>query len=122
MKLIRYAFWAAVALVLVVLGLANRETVTLSSLPEGLSDFPLASLFSYSAQVPQFVVILLSVGLGLLIGFAWEWLREYKYRAAVGRKDAEVRKLQTEVGMLRKEKHGDQDEVLALLDGAASKS
>lgn len=122
MKLIKYAFWAIVAIVLMVLGLANRETVTLTSLPEGLSGWPLISLFSYSVEVPLFVVILLAVGLGLLIGFAWEWLREYKFRAEVGRKDREVRALKREVGRMKAEKHGDEDDVLALLDEGGSRA
>jgi len=122
MKLIKYAFWAIVAVILMVLGLANRGTVTLSTLPEGIADWPLVSLFAYTVQVPLFVVIMLAVGFGLLIGFAWEWLREYKFRAEVGRKDREVRQLQREVGRMKAEKHGDEDDVLALLDGAGSRA
>ena len=117
MKLIKYAFWAVVALCLIIVGMANREPVTLSSLPEGLVRWPFVGLLSFSVEVPLFVVILAAVGFGLLIGFAWEWIREHKFRSEVGRKDREVSQLRREVGRMKAEKHGDGDDVLALLDG-----
>ncbi len=122
MKLIKYAFWAVVAICLMVVGLANKDIVTLNTLPEGLQGLPFAGLFSYSMQVPLFVVILLAVGLGLLIGFAWEWIREHKHRSAVTRKEREVQQLKREVGQMRAEKNEGRDDVLALLDNAGSRA
>ena len=66
MKTIRYAFWAIVAVCLILVGIANREIVTLQAMPTPLADF---LLISPTVQLPLFVVILLSVGAGLLIGF-----------------------------------------------------
>lgn len=115
MKILRYAFWGIVAICLIVVGLANRGMVTLRALPEAL-----AGLFGISPDIdlPLFVVIFLGVAAGLLIGFVWEWIREYRQRADARSKLREVTMLQREIGRLQTEKHEGKDEVLALLDGA----
>ena len=113
MRYINYAFWAIVAVCLIILGLANRELVALRALPDGL-----ASLIGVSPtiELPLFVAIFLGVAIGLLVGFVWEWLREHKHRAAAGKSQREARVLQREVDRLKAEKHEGKDEVLALLD------
>ena len=113
MRYIRYAFLATLGIVLICLALANLSPVTLSSLPEGLPD-PLR--LRGSIQLPLFVVILGSIVAGLMIGFCWEWMREYKHRAVATRKTREVHKLEREVTKLKGEKHEGKDEVLALLE------
>ena len=116
MRYIRYAFLAAIAIVLIVVALANRDMVTLNLLPADMAGY-VGQNFSY--QLPQFVIIFLAIVVGLLIGFVWEWLREYKIRAQVGRKDREVTRLSREVNRLKEEKNEGKDEVLALLDEAS---
>jgi lipopolysaccharide assembly protein A len=115
MKLIRYAFWAVIAICLIIVGLANRGEVTLRAMPEALG-----TLVGVSPDVtlPLFVVIFLGVAAGLLIGFFWEWIREYKHRAEAHNKGLEVTRLQREVGRLKTQKHEGKDEVLALLEDA----
>ena len=56
---------------------------------------------------------------GLLIGFVWEWLREYKLRAAAGRTERELKDTQREVRRLKGKQNENKDEVLALLDEAS---
>lgn len=113
MKTIRYAFWAIVGLCLILIGLANREVVTVHAMPTALGD-----LLGVSPDVslPLFVVIFLGVGGGLLIGFLWEWVREHRIRADARAKAREVSQLKSEVAKLKSEGKGDQDDVLALLD------
>jgi putative membrane protein len=113
MRAIRFAFWALVAVCLVVVGLANRGVVTVRALPEALST-PLG--LSAAMDMPLFVVIFLGVAAGLLIGFVWEWLREARIRSDARTKAREVANLQREVGRLRSEQNVGRDEVLALLD------
>lgn len=117
MKTIVYAFWAIVGLCLILVGLANRGIVTVRAMPEAL-----AGLFGLSPDIdlPLFVVIFLSVGAGLLIGFLWEWVREHRIRAESRARAREVDALRREVASLRAEKaRDDGDEVLALLDAPA---
>ena len=113
MRYIKFAFWAVVAVCLIVVGLANRGMVTLRLLPPALSD--LAGL-GPELRLPLVVVILLGVAVGLLIGFVWEWIREYKHRSRAARRQREVRRLEREVSRLKSEKHEGQDDVLALLE------
>ncbi|MBE0412931.1 LapA family protein [Yoonia sp.] len=117
MKTIRYAFWAIVGLCLILVGLANRGVVTVRALPSSLAE-----LFGVSPDIalPLFVVIMLGVGAGLLIGFVWEWLREHRQRAEARAQARELAALRQEVAQLRgaaaKTKG---DDVLALLDKAS---
>lgn len=116
MKLIRYAFWAVIAICLITVGLANRGEVTLRAMPEALGG-----LVGVSPDItlPLYVVIFLGVAAGLLIGFFWEWLREHKIRADARDKGREVSQLRREVGRLKTQKNEGKDEVLALLEDAS---
>jgi lipopolysaccharide assembly protein A len=118
MKTLRIAFWAVVGLCLIIVGLANRGTVTVRAMPEAL-----AGLFGISPDVtlPLFVVILTGVAVGLLVGFVWEWLREHAQRAEARAKERQIADLQREVGRLRAEKSVGKDEVLALLEAPATR-
>jgi lipopolysaccharide assembly protein A len=113
MRSLRFVFWALVAVVLIVIGMANRGVVTLRLLPDGLTG--LAGL-SPGIDLPLFVVIFLGIALGLLIGFVWEWLREAQLRATARARHREVEALKSEVGRLKSQANVGKDEVLALLD------
>ena len=118
MKTLRYSFWAIVALCLIIVGLANRGIVTVRAMPEAF-----AGLFGISpdVQVPLYAVIFLGVGLGLLIGFLWEWVREFRIRAEARAKAREVEALRREVADLKSKTASPDkgDDVLALLDARA---
>jgi uncharacterized integral membrane protein len=115
MKTIRYAFWAIVGVCLILIGLANRDIVTVHAMPGALAD--LLGL-SPDIQLPLFVVIFLGVGAGLMIGFLWEWVREYRIRADARSKAREVESLRREVNQLRGAAAGakHEDDILALLE------
>lgn len=113
MRYIKFAFWAVVAVCLIIVGLANRGMVGLRLLPPALADL---TGVAPEIELPLFAVILLGVAAGLLIGFIWEWIREYKHRSQVVRRSREVRRLEREVSRLKAEKHEGEDEVLALLE------
>lgn len=117
MKTIRYSFWAVIGLCLILIGLANRDFVTLRAMPEAMGDL---LGISPDVQLPLFVVLFIGVGAGLMIGFLWEWVREHRMRADARGKTREVETLRREVKQLRgaaAEAKG-QDDVLALLDKA----
>jgi len=111
MRYIRYSFYAVLMVVLVMLALANREIVTLSLLPEQLS-----SIFPASIQLPMFVVIMLSMLAGLLVGYVLEYFREHKQRREAAVRKREVDILAREVDALKKQAGTEEDDVLALLN------
>lgn len=113
MRYVRYACIAIFAVALIVVALANREMVTLKVLPEEISS---AFAVNPSLPMPLFLVIFGGIIVGLLIGFVWEWMREYAVRADAASRAKEVRRLEREVRRLKGEKHEGKDEVLALLD------
>ena len=95
---------------LVVLALANRDVVTLNLLPAGM-----ARVMPVSVQLPLFVVCLLSVVVGMVIGYLLEWLREHKHRRRAAQKAREAARLNVEVDRLRQQSGKPDDDVLALL-------
>jgi len=115
MRYLRYGFLGLLAILLMTVAVANRSVVTLTLLP-----VELGVLFGVnkSVETPLFVVILCGIVAGLLIGFCWEWLREYKLRAEGHRSARQVNKLQRQMRKLQVEKYDEKDEVLALLDRA----
>jgi len=115
MRYIRYAFLGVLGIVLISVSLANRGAVTLKLVPD---DFAGLLGVNFAVSLPLFVVVLGGIAAGLVIGFFWEWMREYKHRREAGQKHRELRKLEREVTRLKRDNVKDQDEVLALLDEA----
>lgn len=113
LKAIAWLFWIIVIAALVVVGLANRGLVTLRAMPESL-----AGLIGTSpdVQMPLFLVIFLSVAVGLLIGFVWEWLREHPLRAESRAHAQNAQALRRELGRVRSEQTKGGEDILALLD------
>ncbi len=116
MRYLRYLVLAAIAVVLIVVSLANRGVVSVSTLPEGMAQMPLLDAFAFEVQLPLFIVIFGGIVAGLLIGFVWEWVREHKHRSMASKKNREAHQLKQEVNRLKGERHEGKDEVLALLD------
>ena len=121
MKTLKYIFWAVVAVVLVLVGLANRDMTTLQAMPTAF-----ANLFGISPQItlPLFIVIFLALGAGLLLGLIWEWIREYPERVEARARAREIESLRREVAQLRSASASPAkgDDVLALLDTPKRKS
>lgn len=116
-RYVKYLFLLTLAVALVTVALANRETVTLRALPP---DLAVLAGVDWVIELPMFIVIFGGLAGGLLIGFVWEWLREMKHRATASRKIREVSKLERELATLRDIKGAPQDDVIALLDKRAS--
>lgn len=116
MRYVRYLCIAVFAVALISIALANRAIVPVRVLPSEVAHW-----FALDPQIdlPLFIVILGSIVAGLLVGFIWEWIREYGQRAEAARRAREMRRLEREVARLKGEKHKGKDEVLALLDEAS---
>ncbi len=113
MRYLRYAFMLTLAICLIAVALANRQDVNLTLLPEGV-----ARIVGVNQQValPLFLVIFGGILAGLMIGFVWEWLREYKHRAEATAKRAEAARLDRELTRMRRKTGEGRDDVLALLE------
>ena len=113
MRYIKYLFLTVVGIVLIVVALANRGQVEIRIVPAELAQFlPVPN----SYDMPLFLVILGGVLAGLLIGFVWEYFREYRHRADAARHKREKAQLEREVKGLRDKTGEGKDDVLALLD------
>ncbi|WP_210526507.1 lipopolysaccharide assembly protein LapA domain-containing protein [Rubellimicrobium arenae] len=112
MRFLKTAFWGLVAVILVTMGLANRGIVTLRVLPEAFSTW---LGVSPDIDLPLFLVILLGVALGLLVGFIWEWIREIPERAQGRATARELERLRREVARQRAEA-APRNDVLAAIE------
>ncbi|GHC54244.1 lipopolysaccharide assembly protein LapA domain-containing protein [Neogemmobacter tilapiae] len=111
---LRYLFLGTLAIALVTLALANRSVVRVQALPDDMAAFLGLDL---SAELPLFLVIFGAIVVGLMIGFAWEWLREHRYRADARAKGRDVSRLERELAVMRDAGQvPPQDDVLAILD------
>ncbi|MDT8856965.1 LapA family protein [Paracoccaceae bacterium Fryx2] len=111
-RYLRYLLIVLLAICLLVVALANRTMVTLHAMPDDLAAF---AGFSWSQELPLFLVIFGGIVIGLLIGFFWEWLREHRHRSVATAKSREVTRLERELAGLREAKAQPRDEVLAIL-------
>ncbi|MBV0891774.1 DUF1049 domain-containing protein [Paracoccus sp. Z118] len=107
MRTIRLLIMALLALVLILVALANRGPVTVSLVPQELAAYLGGS---YSVTLPLFLLLFLTLAIGMVLGLVGEWLRESPYRsqAAKARSAERVVTVQREVAP--------RDEVLAILD------
>lgn len=109
MRLIRTLLLLVLAIILVVLAFANRELVTVSvQVTEALPGF--------SVRLPLFLVILVTLMLGAIIGIVWEWIRNGSLRVQSAERGREITRLQREISMLRKDHADPEDEVIAILN------
>lgn len=116
MRYVRFLSIAVFGIALVLIALANRQSVSVQMLPGELAG---VAALNPAYQVPLYVVIFGGILAGLVIGFVWEWIREAKERAEAVRQRRELAALRAEVIALKGEKHKGKDEVLALLDEAS---
>ena len=118
MRLVRTLFLIFLAIILVVISIANSENVSIYLLPTDLSSLMGTSV---SINTPLFLVFFSGIFIGLIIGFVWEWLREYKFRVEANLNEKRLSRAEIELSeMLAKENQG--DDVLTLLDKVEMKN
>ena len=113
MRYLRMIFVAVLAIALVTVSLANRQVVQVSLLPGQFASYV---GHSWSAGMPLFLVIILALLAGMILGVIWEWLREAHLRQESARRASALTRLEHEVGGLRITHAAPRDEVLAILD------
>ena len=112
LKLLRYLVLVLVALALVTFALANRAPVPLHLLPPDLAAF---LGVDWTLTLPVWMVALLGIVAGLILGFVIEWLREHRHRAAASSNRRAVKRLERELAVMRDSSGLPEDEVLALV-------
>jgi uncharacterized integral membrane protein len=95
-KIITAVILVPLAIVIVGFAVANRQLVTISFDPFD------ASHPAYALTLPLFVIILLLVILGVIVGGTASWLRQHKWRASARRAEARNRELSAEIAQLRR--------------------
>ena len=118
MRSVRTLFLIFLAIILVVISLANSENVSLYLLPTDLSSLMGTTI---SINIPIFLVFFFGIFIGLIIGFIWEWLREYKFRVEANLNEKRLSRAETELfEMHAKDNKG--DDVLTLLEKVEMKN
>ena len=113
-RYLRLILLGLLGLGLLTVALANRDVVQVRLLP---GDLAALTGLTWAANLPLFLVIFAGIVAGVLIGFVWEWFREYGHRATASQKSREVAKLERELAVLKDATSvPPKDEVLALLD------
>ena len=118
MRLIRTLFLFFLAILLFLLSLANSEKVTLYFLPENLTAL---FKFEIAVNVPLFLVFFSGIFIGLVIGFVWEWFREYKFRVEANNYQKRLLRAETELSELHA-RENKKDDVLTLLEKVEMKN
>ncbi|MGB0961041.1 MAG: LapA family protein [Halocynthiibacter sp.] len=117
MRYLRYLFLAVIAILLISVSLANRDVVMLKLLPPVIVNM---GVENYEITLPLFVVVFGGILAGLVIGFAWEWLREAKHRATATKATRKASQLEKELHKLKGDTGNESADVLALLEDTGS--
>lgn len=113
MRTIRLLLLVVLALVLIGVALANRAPVTVGLFP---GNFAAYLGGGWTVTMPLFLLIFLTLAIGMVLGLIWEWLRESRIRTAAVRRGQALEAAQRETGQLRQQFAAPKDEVLAILD------
>ena len=118
MRLIRTMFLLCLATLLFLLSVANSEKVTVYFLPENLTSLLGIKI---AINIPLFLIFFSGIFIGLVIGFVWEWLREYKFRVEANNYQKRLLRAETELSELHA-KENKKDDVLTLLEKVEMKN
>ncbi|MEL6678790.1 MAG: LapA family protein [Pseudomonadota bacterium] len=99
-----------IAVAMIFIAIANREFVTVELVP---TQF--AAVAQYSLDVPLFVLMVgMALG-GFILGWSWEYVREWRLRSESKQRKRQVERLENEMDTLKKRTGTEEDDVLALL-------
>jgi uncharacterized integral membrane protein len=85
------------AVIIIAFAVANRQTVTVSFDPFD------AAQPAYAASLPLFVLILILVIFGVLLGGIVTWMRQARWHWAARRAEKENRELRLELDLLKRD-------------------
>ena len=96
-KILSWLIWLPLAIILIALALANKQTVTFSLDPTSRAD-PL-----FAIDTPVFLLLFAAVGGGSVLGGIGAWLNQSKWRRAARDARYEMNEIRSEVSQLRRE-------------------
>jgi len=94
--LLKWILLLPVAIVSVMLAIANRHPVELAFDPFGAPDLRISA--------PLFIIVFAALMIGVVIGGVGVWLRQGRYRSAARQARSEARRLNAEGDLLRAQK------------------
>lgn len=99
-KIVTAIILVPLAAIIIAFAVANRQTVTVSFDPFD------AAQPAYAASLPLFVLILILVIFGVLLGGIATWMRQARWAWAARRAERENRELRLELDLLKRELSG----------------
>ena len=93
---LKWIFLLPIAIVSVMLAIANRQPVELAFDPFGAADLRVSA--------PLFIVVFAALMIGVVIGGAGVWMRQGRYRRAARQARSEATRLNAEGDLLRAQK------------------
>ena len=90
-------FLVPLGLIIILFAVANRETVVISFDPLDSAQ-P-----AYAARLPLFLLILVLLIIGVIIGGVAAWMRQHKWRRAARQLEAENRRLREQLHAARQQ-------------------
>jgi uncharacterized integral membrane protein len=96
MRLLKLLAIAPFAILFLMFAFANRHYVTVSFDPFASGDIP-----AFSLDGPLFLILIIVVMLGVLVGGAATWLGQGKHRRAARQARAEAAKLRADLDAMR---------------------
>ncbi|MGI9482699.1 MAG: lipopolysaccharide assembly protein LapA domain-containing protein [Hyphomicrobiales bacterium] len=97
-KFLSWLIWLPVAIIFIVIALANKHKVTFSLDPTSQND----PIFAF--ELPLFLLLFATLILGIIFGGIGAWLNQSKWRRAARDARYEMNQIRTEVSSLRKER------------------
>ncbi|WP_108258807.1 LapA family protein [Mangrovicoccus ximenensis] len=120
MRYVKIAIAILIAIPLITIFYANRQTVELVILPETLERFVGLNAIMGPISVPLWAVAIGFLALGLVLGFFWEWFREYKHRHEAAKGRQSKAELQAEVKKMKARENAGKDPVLVMVEETAA--
>lgn len=105
-RIIRYLFLIPAALVVLALAVANRHMVTIF-----LDPFAGTAPEGTQIAVPLYIVMLVAVMAGIVLGSVTTWLEQGKYRRAARRAKSETSSLRAEIARLSMPRPGEKRKI-----------
>jgi uncharacterized integral membrane protein len=107
MRFLKFLLLLPIVAAVVLVALGNRQFVTLHLHPFQDIEMP-----DHTLDVPLYLVMLVAVMIGVVLGGFATWLEQGRHRAAARRARAEVKRLTAEIARAAQRPKGDQRKLL----------